>query len=247
MSGVATRARGAYVGAWRVARRLASATGTLAALDARAAERPGGPAAHARSLFAIHDAADLVALDVPWWTYAAAAEVDRHLAAFDGRARVLEYGSGASSVWLARRAAHVWSVEHEPGWARVVRSLAADAGVGDRLTLLEVPPEASDAPRVPSGRRGERGRDYARYVAAADLVPARVDLVVVDGRARTACLEVAARRLAPGGLVLFDDSQRPRYAAGLASCGLVVRRHRGWAPSLPYPRESAVLRLPARR
>jgi hypothetical protein len=58
-----------------------------------------------------------------------------------------------------------------------------------------------------------------------------------------ACLEHAAARLAPGGIVLFDDSQRPRYAPGLAGSGLRVERHRGWVPSLPFPRESSVLRI----
>jgi predicted O-methyltransferase YrrM len=242
----ASLARSVYVGAWRTARRAAEASGALAALDRRAAERPGGAAAQARSLFAIHDAADLVALDVPWWTYGAAARVEQRLTELGGSARVFEYGSGASSVWLARRAARVTSVEHHAGFAALVRDLARDAGVADRLELLEVAPEPSLAPVVPSGRRGEEGLDYAAYVRAIDRVPGDLDVVVVDGRARTACVEAAARRLAPGGIVLLDDSQRPRYAAALAGSGLAVHRYRGWVPSLPYPRESAVLSLPPR-
>jgi len=242
----AALARSAYVAAWRSGRRAAEASGALAALDRRRAVRPDGVAAHVRSLFAVHDAADLVHLDVPWWTYGAAARVAEHLAALGGRARVFEYGSGASSVWLARRAAHVTSVEHHPGFAALVRALARDAGVAARLDLVEVGPTRSDAPVAPSGRRGEEGLDYAAYVAALDAVPGDLDLVVVDGRARAACVEAAARRLAPGGLVLLDDSQRPRYASALASSGLAVHRYRGWVPSLPYPRESAVLTLPRR-
>jgi predicted O-methyltransferase YrrM len=233
-------ARAAYVGAWRLLRAGAEGTGVLDRLDRRAPS--SRVAAHLRSLFAIHDVDDLVRLDAPWWTYGATAEVERHLAALDGRARVFEYGAGASSVWLARRAARVHSVEHDPGFATVMRRLVGSHDLADRLTLLEVPPTTSAEPRVPSTRRGEQGRDYADYVAAIDTVPGELDLVVVDGRARMACLEAAARRLAPGGMVLVDDSQRPRYAAGLASCGLMVRRHRGWVPSLPYPRETAVLR-----
>lgn len=246
MPDAARLARTAYVGFWRAARRGAERTGALAALDRRRAEHPRGAAAQVRSLFAIHDAADLVALDVPWWTTGAAARVEAHLAALGGAARVFEYGSGASSVWLARRAARVTSVEHHPGFAALVRDLARDAGVGDRLELLEVAPERSAEPEVPSGRGGEAGLDYARYVRAIDRVPGDLDLVVVDGRARAACVEAAARRLAPGGIVLLDDSQRPRYSRAVAASGLAVRRYRGWVPSLPYPRESAVLTLPRR-
>ncbi|WP_282948120.1 class I SAM-dependent methyltransferase [Cellulomonas endometrii] len=178
--------RAAYVGLWRSARRAAQATGALGALDRRGRAHPGGLAAHARSLFAIHDAADLVALDVPWWTYGAAARVEERLAELGGSARVFEYGSGASSVWLARRAARVTSVEHHAGFAALVRDLARDAGVADRLELLEVAPGESRAPVVPSGRRGEEGLDYAAYVRAIDRVPGELDVVVVDGRARAA-------------------------------------------------------------
>ena len=55
-------------------------------------------------------------------------------------------------------------------------------------------------------------------------MPGEFDLVVVDGRARVACLQHAAKRLAPGGIVLFDDTQRPRYRAGLEGSGLQVQR-----------------------
>lgn len=235
-------ARTAYVSTTRGARALARRSGVLDALDRRYRQAPRSVAGHLRTLFAIHDVEDLVALDRPWWTYGATDVVERHLAALGGRARVFEYGSGASTVWLARRAGRVHSVEHHPGFAAVMRGVLAEADLTGTVTLLEVPPTRGDRPRVPSGRRGEQGRDYAGYVAAIDAVEGDLDLVVVDGRARVACLEAAARRLAPGGLVLFDDSQRPRYAAGLASSGLRVQRVRGWVPSLPYPRESAVLR-----
>lgn len=203
-------------------------------------------AGHLRTLFAIHDVEDLVDLDIPWWTYPAIDVVEEHLRALNGRARVFEYGSGASTVWLGRRAAEVVSVEHHPGFAEVMRKVLADARLEGTTRLLEVPPvEGSAAPVVPSARKGEDGRDYADYVASIEQVPGDFDLIVVDGRARVACLDMAVRRLAVGGLVLFDDSQRPRYHRGMATSGLRVRRLRGWAPSLPYPRESAVLDLPA--
>lgn len=236
-------ARSVYVSTSRTVREAARRSGLLDRLDRRYREDPRSVRGHLRTLFAIHDVEDLVELDQPWWTYGAIDAVERHLAALGGRARVFEYGSGASSVWLGRRAGEVHSVEHHAGFAGVMRDVLAEAGLDATVTLLEVPPTQDDEPRVPSGRRGEEGRDYADYVAAIDGVAGEFDLVVVDGRARVACLQAAARRLAPGGLVLFDDSQRPRYVAGLAGSGLAVRRVRGWVPSLPYPRETALLRF----
>lgn len=238
-------ARAVYVRTSRGVRDVAERTGVLSRLDAAYREHPVSVRGHLRTLAAIHDVTDLVSLDVPWWTYGAIDAVSAHLTALDGTARVFEYGSGASSVWLGRRAASVHTVEHHEGFAEVMVGVIADAGLGDVVRLHVVPPVASSHPVVPSTRRGEDGRDYAAYVASIDDVEGEFDLVVVDGRARGACLTQAVRRLAPGGMVLFDDSQRPRYRAAIEGSGLRVERHRGWVPSLPYPRETAVLRLDA--
>lgn len=243
MPGTGEIARSAYVTASRAVRGAARRTGLYARLDRRHQEAPRSVGGHLRTLFAIHDVEDLVALDQPWWTYGAIDAVEQHLTALGGRARVFEYGSGASSVWLGRRAAEVHSVEHHAGFAGVMRRVLAQADLESVVTLHEVGPTRSAEPVVPSGRRGEEGRDYAAYVASIDDVPGEFDLVVVDGRARVACMQAAARRLAPGGIILFDDTQRPRYRAGLAGSGLHVEHIRGWVPSLPYPRDTAVLRI----
>src|SRR3954469_21096963 len=71
------------------------------------------------SQFAIHDAAALARMDVPWWTFPAIDAVERWITARNGNVRVFEYGSGASTVWLARRAAHVVSIEHDAGFAKI--------------------------------------------------------------------------------------------------------------------------------
>ena len=233
--------RSVYVRGSRAARRAAAGSGLLAWLDRRYDPTVHGPVQHARTLFAIHDVDDLVRLDVPWWTYAAIREVELHLDSLGGRARAFEYGSGASTVWLAQRCGAVYSVEHDPGFATVMRRVLTAAGVADKVELLEIHALRSSAPVVRSGRRGESELDYEAYADSIDHADGLFDLICVDGRARVACLRRAVRHLAPGGVIVFDDSQRPRYAAGLVASGLAVRRLWGWVPSLPYPRQTALL------
>lgn len=242
MAGLGSTARTGYVAVARAGRGIATRTGALERLDRAYRARPRGVRGQLRTLLAIHDVEDLVSLDVPWWTYRAIDVVEAHLRRLGGAARVFEYGSGASSVWLGRRAAEVHTVEHDAGFAAVMTRVVAAADLDGTVDLLTVPPVDSAAPVTPSQRRGEAGRDYADYVRSIDRVDGAFDLLVVDGRARVACLRHALPRLAAGGLVLFDDSERPRYRTGLETSGLELRRLRGWAPSLPYPRESAVLR-----
>ena len=60
-----------------------------------------------RSLFSIFDAADLVKLDLPWWSFGAIDHLESHLSSLSGKAVVFEWGSRASTAWLAKRAAKV--------------------------------------------------------------------------------------------------------------------------------------------
>lgn len=227
--------REAYVSGWRAARRAAEKTGLLDRLD-RAQSRPGR---HARTMFAIHDVHDLSRLDLPWWTYPAIAEVDRFLTG-RGSTRVFEYGSGASSVWLGRRSSEVHSVEHSKEFVDFLAPVLSEVPT---VTLRHVPaPQRGDRAEIPSQRFGHQGLDFADYVHSIDDVGGTFDLVVVDGRARSACLRQAVPRLADDGMIVFDNSNRGRYAEAILTSGLQATRHRGFVPSLPYMSETTLLR-----
>jgi hypothetical protein len=225
----------AYVSVWRAARTPATRTGLLDALG-----RSAHPAArHVRTMFAIHDVADMAELDLAWWTYGAMAQVEHHLDALAGRGRVFEYGSGASTVWLARRAAQVHSVEHDASFHAFLSARLADQP-GVSLRLVEAEPSA--APAVPSHRRGHDGLDFSAYVAAIDDVPGEFDLIVVDGRARVASARRALPRLAAGGVLLLDNANRAEYASVVRDPTLDVTVLRGATPCLPYPTSTALVR-----
>lgn len=225
-------------------RSVAQRSGVLDRLDRSYRERPGSIPAHLRTLFAIHDVDDLVSLDIPWWTYGAIQTVERHLADLSGAARVFEYGSGASTVWLGNRSKEVHSVEHHAGFAEVMRRVLGQAGLSESVELLEVPAEVVVDPVTRSRRNGDNHVDYTAYSQSITHVGGLFDLIVVDGRARVACCLAALPYLAPGGLIVFDDAQRPRYRDGIECSGLPVRRIWGWVPSLPYPRQTALLGPP---
>ena len=125
-----------YISGVRALRARLAATGVLGLLDRWAARSRTG--LWFRSLLSIYDLEDLLPYDVPWWTFQASDQVEAVLAG-QPEARVFEWGSGASTAWLSRRAGSVTSVEH-------------DAAVG-----RDGPP----------GAAGERRRPGRRAVAAA--------------------------------------------------------------------------------
>ncbi len=228
--------RSAYVSVVRAARSVLAAGGLLRLLDAWARRSRAGR--WVRSLLAIYDVRDLVALDTPWWTFESADLVAAHLAERPG-ARVFEWGSGASTAWLSRRAGEVVAVEHDAEWADQVRPLT---GPGARV--LTVPPApASPASTARSRKPGFEDLDFGAYVAAVDDQDGVFDLVVIDGRAREACLARAVRHLAEDGLIVFDNVDRRRYRDAIAAQpGIEVRWTRGLTPSLPYPTRTALIR-----
>jgi len=192
----------------------------------------------ARSLVAVYDVHEMVGLDVPWWTYSAIDNVEEWLADRPRPVRAFEYGSGASTFWLARRVDEVHSVEHHRGFADSIAEPLAAAG---NVHLRVVEPSPSAHPAIPSAKEGQRRLDFAAYVAALDDVGGRFDLVVIDGRARTACLARALPHLAPNGLVVFDNSRRSRYRPAIETCRLSELRLRGLTPTLPYPEQTSLL------
>jgi hypothetical protein len=192
----------------------------------------------AHSLTKVYDSLAMAKLDVPWWSYGAISEVDAWLSARERPIRVFEYGSGASTIWLANRADEVHSVEHHRGFGEM---MAAELATVPHVSMRIVEPTASDRPVVGSAKEGHQGLDFSAYVDAIDDVPGEFDLVVVDGRAREACLAKAADRLAPGGIIVFDNSRRQRYRVAIGGSGLRERIFRGLTPTLPYPEQTSIL------
>ena len=190
------------------------------------------------SLFAIYDIEAMVKLDLPWWTLRATALVDRFLA---GRTapQVFEYGSGASTVFLAKRAEIVVSAEHDPKWhALVTEKVASHANV--LATLVEAPPAEPDCVHW-SRHPAWSGRDFRDYVHAIDRFAGQFDLIVIDGRCRAHCLKAALRRVKPDGLILFDNAGRRRYRAALETCALTKLKTSGLTACLPYPDATVLL------
>jgi hypothetical protein len=121
---------------------------------------------------------------VPWYTYPAISFLEERVAP---EMRVLEFGSGLSTLWWARRVAHVTSIEHDPEWVAELESqLPANAE-------LLVRPDDVDGKYARAGEAGS----HAPY-----------DIIVIDGRDRMNCAILSLDLLAPEGVILWDNSER---------------------------------------
>ncbi len=166
----------------------------------------------------------------PWWPFAMTEYVESALPA---NAQVFEYGGGGSSLWLADGGAHTTIVEHDLDWGRRLQSVLP----ADQTEVLMIPPSES-------GLVSSAGGDgyFDEYVGAIDAYEDEsFDLVVVDGRARVDCVLRAKPKVKRGGLLLLDDSDRPRYAAAIqALSSWPSKSVRGLKPGSPIPARTSV-------
>lgn len=136
---------------------------------------------------------------------------------------IFEWGPGGSTFFYLRKfGGRVVSVEHYPLWYSVMME-ALKSTIGCELVLI--------SPSLSSGKRfdptdsalcqsasvGYREYSFGGYVFFIDRYPDGLfDLVSIDGRARSSCLLHALPKVKPGGFLLFDNSERDRYARAVA-------------------------------
>lgn len=96
---------------------------------------------------------------------------------------------------------------------------------------------------IRSAKAGFAGLDFTKY-ASAIKGAGGFDVIVIDGRAREACLPRALEHLTPGGMIVFDNVERARYrrAIDCQEAPLRVMWTRGLTPCLPYPTRTALIR-----
>lgn len=148
--------------------------------------------------------------DLPWFV-PGAIEALYHLLKKGEVRSVLEFGSGGSTVFLAAHGASVVSIEHDPRWAARTQSELIARQLAGQVRLA--PPDSQAQHPVYAGRDGRSYRQYVKYgtAAAREQFSGELDCLVVDGRARVACVTAARRYVKPGGFIVLDDAERTTY------------------------------------
>ncbi|WP_294536071.1 hypothetical protein [uncultured Rhodoblastus sp.] len=132
--------------------------------------------------------------DAPWLTGGAIAFLDQWLRPDDTG---VEWGSGRSTLWFAKRVAHLTSIEDNRQWAKIVRNMLVENGIGDTVDYRFV--AISQDVKGPSS-------PYVQCVA--NILPGSIDFCLVDGDLRDHCALAAIDLLKPSGLLIIDNAER---------------------------------------
>jgi predicted O-methyltransferase YrrM len=120
-----------------------------------------------------------------------------------GANRVLEWGSGLTTMMLAEMGCHVTSIDHDDAYQRAVKgAISPDHVINVEWACCD----------LDGDRRSERDRGltYSTYPLSrrSDVL---WDLIIIDGRRRLECALVAAKVSDPGTVILLHDWRRERY------------------------------------
>jgi hypothetical protein len=138
-----------------------------------------------------------VELELPWFAYSAIDFLETYLRP---EMRVFEFGSGGSTLFFARRCRSVVSIEDNARWRDIVAGKLSSRGVA-HVDLRHVPVKFTN----------EQEFERSTYVSA--VRQSRAHVIVVDGNewtpnARPICFRAAEEQVAPGGIIIVDDSWR---------------------------------------
>ena len=129
---------------------------------------------------------------VPWWAYSCTDFLDQVLPT---DARVLELGTGGSTLWWLSRGNSVTSVEQSKEWAERTRVGAAENAA--RLTLVHADPDDIEA--------------LSQMLHGLWFV-----VVVVDHSGdRSKVVRLLKDHVVDDGVLILDNADRPEYADGL--------------------------------
>lgn len=131
--------------------------------------------------------------DDPWLTPEATSLLDRLLRPTD---IAIEWGSGRSTAWIARRVKHLTSFEDQAEWyARVKESLERQGIQNVTYNFVDLPVTV----------RHDANTEYAR--GWEKFPDESIDFALIDGQARLPTALGVLPKLRPGGLLVVDNAE----------------------------------------
>ena len=129
--------------------------------------------------------------ETPWISYDAIEVLRKHL---HKKSRVLEFGSGMSTIWYAKKAGEVYSVDDYRPWFLKIQKKIIERNINNI-----------------SYHFSETKDDYINFRASDEL---GFDLIMVDGSHRSECLAQSLKLIRAGGIVYLDNSDKDSTERG---------------------------------
>lgn len=129
---------------------------------------------------------------LPWLTYPFIQFLESRL---HKDMNIFEYGSGNSTLYYASKVNQVTSVEHNQEWYNLLKDK-----MPNNVSLLY--------------KELDQIESYSKTINETNK---KYHIVIIDGRQRVNCTKYIIDALSKNGVIIFDNSERERYAPGIQS------------------------------
>ena len=126
---------------------------------------------------------------VPWIVDKAVECLDKFIQE-NPNPKILEFGSGASTVWFAKKTRNLVSVETDPAWYKDISEILRQEILVSDYHLVK----DAEVPYV-----------TAKY---SDQL---FDIILIDGEERVECARQSIALLKPNGIMMLDNDERAIY------------------------------------
>ncbi|MGC4036275.1 MAG: class I SAM-dependent methyltransferase [Chitinophagaceae bacterium] len=127
----------------------------------------------------------------PWISYSAISILKTKL---NKQSRVLEFGSGMSTIWYSKHAGEVFSVEDNSGWYKNISKVFSAKNMNNV-----------------SYHFMDDENNYSSFMTNDNK---KFDLIMIDGSHRSQCINTAIKLIKPGGIIYLDNSDKDSTEQG---------------------------------
>ena len=165
---------------------------------------------------------------IPWIPFEARVWLDKFL---DKKMRIFEWGSGGSTLYIAPKVKKITSVEHDKEWYQRVSQLLRLKNISNCDCFLEEPTGTSTkTTEIPGNYKSSsekyKDQSFYNYCTKITTYPDKhFHLILVDGRARVSCLNLAISKLHPDGYILIDNSERDEYIQAIEGIPCIFKKN----------------------
>lgn len=103
--------------------------------------------------------------------------------------KILEFGSGGSTLWFAKKNVGLVSIEHDENWYKKVNEELNKIGLNVDYRLIK--------------------KNY--FEVCNEFPDEHFDLVLIDAKDRVDCIKRAMRILKRGAFLMLDNAERPKF------------------------------------
>lgn len=126
---------------------------------------------------------------IPWITYSSFSFIQAKLIENTRKLKILEFGSGSSTLFFSKGGHKILSIEHDLNWFNKMIS-QTESFPETTIKMIEL----------------HYGGEYSN-----PNVHEYFDIILVDGRDRVNCVYNSLKKLNANGIMILDDSERPEY------------------------------------